>query len=290
MKRLLIFLTFFSVIFSFCTRTKKSPIYEKVIDSKKLIIQQCLRNTAVSNYLFYQFTFDDAEPFEVNSLDNENGLPYKSDVYKGSPVVFIDTAVSYCTIDNPEELVEQNAAYLKDPKNNYSDSERVSIKNYIKEDIYKNLKTERHRFLIYLNPKHYSLKEFKGIATAFTKDIKTIDKLLFECKPFTSLRQAYDGWQLCGFVYGNVDDFCEVYTKSKEDYFKILPDGKIKHYNELAIEGKNWISGQDFIYPNIIMPGKTILLKSYTKENLKDYKNNQGKSLADNFNIEQGAK
>jgi len=224
---------------------------------------------------------------EVNSLDYEHGLPYSPDVFNSAKVKYFDTTVNYCVIDDPEKLLAQNSAYLNTA--NYPDSEKASIKKYMKEEIYKNLKTERKRFLLYLDPKKYTSDEFNDLANVLALNIDKINEMLFACKPFTSYRPAYDGWQFSGIVYGNEDDFCEVYTKSKEDFFKVFPDGRILHYNELPMPGKNWMSGQDYIYSKTIkMPGKTILLNKYTKNDLLPYRNSSGQSITENFVIEQG--
>ncbi|MBA3679948.1 MAG: hypothetical protein H0W73_01985 [Bacteroidetes bacterium] len=261
-------------------------MYETVLNDKKFSIQQCVRKTYVSNYLYYKFILEGAEPLEVNSLDDEHGLPYRPDVFNASSVKYFDTIISYCTIDDPEKLFAENSAYLTTA--NYPDSEKVSIKKYMKEEIYKNLKTERKRFLLYLDPKKYSLEEFNDLGNVMTIHIKEINELLFACKPFNSFRNAYDGWQFCGIVYGNEDDFSEVYTKSKDDFFKVFPDGRIAHYNELPMPGKNWLSSQDFIYTKIKMPGKIIQLIKYTKNDMVLYKNTKGQSITENFVIEQG--
>jgi hypothetical protein len=285
----LFFLGFF-VFLGACNGIEKANIHDDIVDGKKFTVYSCTRKTYVSNYLFYQFQLDKTQPVEINALDSENGLPYRTDVFNGAPVTYLDTVVSYCEIQNPEELVEKNSAYLYEPQNNYSASEKVSIKKFIRDEVYANLKTERQRFLIFLDPKKYTTSEFALISNAISKNLNEIDSLLFACQPFTGLRPAYDGWQLSGLVYGELDDFCETYTKNKEDYFKVFPDGRIAHYNQLAVAGKNWFSGQDFIYGKVVMPRKTILLRKSTKNDLMAYKNQSGKSLVDNFNIEQGAK
>jgi hypothetical protein len=162
------------------------------------------------------------------------------------------------------------------------------MRSFIKEEIYKNVKVERKRFLLYLDPQKYSLTEFENISDALNLHIKEINELIFLCKPFHVSRGHYDGWQFCGVVYGNEEDFSEVYTKSKEDLFKVFPDGRIAHYNELPAPDKNWFSGQDFIYSKIKMPGKIIQLRTYTKEDLIDYKNKKGVSITSHFQTEQG--
>jgi hypothetical protein len=275
-----------SAILSSCTQTQKSIVYETECNKKKFSVQECVRKTYVSNYLYYKFILEGTEPLEVNSLDDQHSLPYSPDVFNSAPVKYFDTTLNYCIIEDPEKLVAQNSAYLNSA--NYSDSEKVNIKKYIREEIYKNLKTERKRFLLYLDPKKYSVDEFNNIANVIALNNKQINELLFTCKPFNSFRQAYDGWQFCGIVHGNEDDFCEVYTKSKEDFFKVFPDGKILHYNELTLPGKNWLSGQDFIYSHIKMPGRIIQLKKYTKNDLTLYKNTKGQSITEKFTVEQG--
>ena len=207
-------------------------------------------------------------------------------IFNKTPVKFFDTTASYCIIEDPEKLFAENSAYLN--SKDYPDSEKVSIKKYMKEDIYKNLKTERKRFILYLDPKKYSLKEFNDLANLFDKQTSKINDLIFACKPFNNSRGAYDGWQFCGIVYGNEDDYSEVYTKSKQDFFKIFPDGRIAHYNELALPEKNWLSSQDFIYTKIIMPGKIIQLRKYSMNDLMLYKNTKGESITENFKVEQG--
>lgn len=271
------------MIFISCNKIDKSVIYETEINNQKFRIERCLRKTYSSNYLYYRLLLDNSKPIEINTLDASFGLPYNSTIFNSSIIHYFDTTISYCEIENPDKLVEENSAYLN--KGDYSDSEKVSIKNFIKEEVYKNVKTERKRFLIYLNPKEYSKTEFETIAQAISKNSYQIDTLLFACQPFNTFRKAYDGWQLSGIVYGNIDDFCETYTKSTEDYFKIYPDGQILHYNELSLPGKSWLSGQDYIYSRIIMPENKIKLKSYKLKDLISYKNSKGISITSNFKI-----
>jgi len=288
MRYLIMFSAILTSILSACTRTQKSTVYETTFNDKKFRIQQCLRKTYVSNYLYYKFILEGTESLEVNSLDDEHGLPYSPDVFNASKVKYFDTTINHCVIDDPTKLLAQNSAYLDTA--NYADSEKVSIKKYMKEEIYKNLKTERKRFLLYLDPKKYTSGEFNDLGNVIALNIDKINEMLFACKPFTSYRPAYDGWQFSGIVYGNEDDFCEVYTKSKEDFFKIFPDGRILHYNELPLPGKNWLSGQDYIYSKKIeMPGKIILLNKFTKNDLLPYRNNKGQSITENFVIEPGS-
>ncbi len=275
-----------SFIASACTKTQRQDIYETTYNDKKFRIQSCIRKTYNSNYLYYRFILDNSKPFDVNSLDYQHGLPYTHDVFNGAPSKYFDTTISYCVIENPEQLYEQNSAYLH--SQDYPEAEKNEIKKFIKEEIYKNLKTERKRFLLYLDPQKYSLKEFEDISNVLNLHIKEINELIFSCKPFQVSRGNYDGWQFCGLVYGNEDDFCEVYSKSKEDFFKVFPDGRIAHYNELSAPGKNWLSGQDFIYSKIKMPGKIIQLKTYSKDDLAHYQNKKGESITSNFKTEQG--
>jgi len=288
MRYLILFSAILSTILSACIRTQKSTVYETVVNDKKFWIQQCIRKTYVSNYLYYKLVLESTEPLEVNSLDDEHGLPYRPDIFNSTQVKYFDTTINYCIIDDPEKSLAQNSAYLNTPT--YADSERVSIKKYMKEEIYKNLKTERKRFLLYLDPKKYTSEEFNDLANVLALIIDEINEMLFACKPFNSYRPSYDGWQFAGVVYGNEDDFCEVYTKSKEDFFKIFPDGRILHYNELRLPGKNWLSGQDYISSKKIkMPGKIILLNKYSKNDLLPYRNNKGQSITENFVIEKGS-
>lgn len=279
----ILFSMILSAIVSSCTRIQKAVIYETDHNDKKFRIQQCIRKTYISNYLYYRFIMGNSTPLEVNSLDDQHGLPYKPDVFNGAPAILFDTAVNYCVIENPEKLFEEDSA------NAEGYTEAASMRKYMKEEIYKNLKTERKRFLLYLDPKEYSLDEFNEMGKVMSLHSKEINDLIFSCKPFQSTgRGNYDGWQFCGIVYGNEVDFCEVYTKNKEDFFKVFPDGRISHYNELAIPGKNWMSGQDYIYTQIKMPGKFIQLRKYTKDDLLPYKNSKGQSIIENFQVEQG--
>lgn len=236
--------------------------------------------------MYYQFILGNSKPIEVNSLDYEHSLPYSKDVYNGAQTNYFDSTVSYCLIDNPEQLYRQNSSYLD--STDYPESQKNEIKSLIKEEIYKNLKVQRKRFLLYLDPRKYSLTEFENISDVLNLHIKEINELIFSCKPFHVNRGNYDGWQFCGLVYGNEEDFIEVYTKNKDDLFKVFPDGRIAHYNELPAPGKNWMSGQDFIYSKIKMPGKIIQLNTYTREDLIHYKNKNGVSITSNFQTEQG--
>jgi hypothetical protein len=136
------------------------------------------------------------------------------------------------------------------------------------------------RVIVYIPPHEFTQAEFYH----FSECVKSNSNAIIKAAEADS---SFWPNKIAAMVYGNLPDFTERYSKNKNDYYEIKPDGTISHIRKE--NGTTIYSDQGFGSRKVIMPGKKLQITDSLKINLttlKEYKNQKGRSVADDFTIE----
>jgi hypothetical protein len=135
------------------------------------------------------------------------------------------------------------------------------------------------RVIVYIPPAEFTQDEFYRFCDCVKSNSNAIIKAAEADSSFWPNKIAV-------IVYGNITDFTERYSKNKNDYYEIKPDGTISHVKKE--NGTTIYSDQGFESRKIIMPGKRLQITDSSKINLttlREYKNLKGRSVADDFSF-----
>ncbi|MBX3253571.1 MAG: hypothetical protein KF862_05465 [Chitinophagaceae bacterium] len=137
--------------------------------------------------------------------------------------------------------------------------------------------------MLYLSPAKYSREDFEAYADFFKN--KWPDIIAEINKDHTYINKL-----IIGIAYGKREDFVQYFTgvyNNDSYYFDISADGMILFHRGVPPDNTGFESSG--LASKMQMPGKRVLLLDttvFTPEKLKDFKDKQGKSMADYFTIE----
>ena len=220
--------------------TSKKTQYQGSFEGKSYQVVNVSRNQIFSKAYSQQLSVEGLPVLSIDDKTTGKGYPYNFDIYQ--PV--------------PHELPDTNSyAY----KNEYDDT----ATNYA---------------VLYINPQHFSLADFKNFVSFFRNEWPGIkDKVV--------LNQGYRTLHIVALVYGTDEQFTRRFKNdSNETTIEVWTDGEIHYHAGDAIQSTN-------LSEKVQMPGNKIYLSkpfsTFTPESLKDYKDQSGKSMYDYFTIEE---
>ena len=132
------------------------------------------------------------------------------------------------------------------------------------------------KVMLYVSPEKYSVDEFNQYAAFMRSEwTKIKDKI--------ELNQGYRKINIGGMLYGKDEDFEQIFTTQNGYAVTIKTNGDI-FYGRKGVESTN-------LSHKVGMPGKVIMLLKQGGDlnmmKLKDFKDKNGKTLFDYFNIKQ---
>ena len=140
--------------------------------------------------------------------------------------------------------------------------------------------TGKLRVVVYADPSVFSAEEFEALARALKAHGGAIAKAV-------EGDENLPNFQLAGVVHGRAGDFLERFAKSPKDFYEVRADGDVTRvlHDALGMKGMEQRSAGGL---SNVEPGRMIRITNASEISLaalKSYKNPQGQSLAERFNI-----
>jgi hypothetical protein len=136
--------------------------------------------------------------------------------------------------------------------------------------------------MLYLSPKKFTKAEFEEYADFFKNKWN-------EAESSINKEYGYLSNHIVGLVYGTPQTFTKTFSLQKEKsklYFTITPDGAIEYMED---DGRTTSFNGSSLSEKVQMPGKLIFIDgkySFTIEDMRQYKDEKGKTMEDYFAVQ----
>ena len=140
--------------------------------------------------------------------------------------------------------------------------------------------TNKLRVVVYADPSVFSPSEFEDLTRALRAHGGAISEAV-------QRDENLPKFQLAGVVHGRAGDFVERFAKSPKDFYEVRADGDVTHvlHDALGMKGMEQRSAGGL---SNVEPNRKIRItdaRGISPGALKSYKNSQGQSLPERFNI-----